>query len=992
MQKKYDEMNKAELIERLKELEKTNDDFSFLMNEDDKNKAADSTGIIKEENLELNRINKELEKLSDDYSTLFDFAPFIYIVLNEKGVIVNANLEASNLFRFPKYNLINLPFSSFVHPDFKTDFLQQLNEAKRKKEKTINELLLLIESKSIFCQITLVPYVPDGEIATFFRVTINDISSKYGFELTARSKDEEFSAIFNQFIAGLVIYDLNGRIKDVNKKYCEIVGRKKSELLNLSINDITHPDDISKTIEELKNITPENPQRFFEKRYLRPNKEVVWVNKGIVLIKGKAGKYNMIVGTIEDITARKAAEEALRESEARFRLMADTTPAFIWMTDANGKITYMNKTRLEFSGNTLDENLNSNWKDSIHPDDLPLLLRIQKENVNKSKLQFEFRLKSHEGKYRWIYDTAIPRYTAEGKFTGYIGSGIDISDIKEAEEKLKKAYQREKELRLETEKGKGKLSFLAEATSILNSSLEYNITLKTLAYIITPQLADWCSIDLLSDGNLNRVVVSHVDPAKVNLAHEIGDKYGPDPSGSSGIWNVIRTGKSKLYKIITEEQLKATTQNEEHLKITMELGLESAMIVPLKLRDQVFGAMTLVYAGSGRYYDEEDLQFIEDLAIRAALAVDNARLFKEASQLNYNLERQIEQLHHEMNEKKRTRALLEESEEKFRQLAENINSVFYIFNPHSKKIEYLSPAFKTIWGMEPDEFYLDSDQLYKFIHPEDIEQVSAVESTSPIPELEYRIIRPDKKVRWIYTKSFPLKDDKGEIYRIVGLSEDITQRKNTEEQIKNSLKEKELLLREIHHRVKNNLQIISSLLSLQSSYIKDQQTLEIFRDSQNRVKSMALVHEKLYQMKDLAGIDLPEYINDLTQMLRNTYRRQAGAINFHLDIDKIVLNIDMAIGLGLIINELISNVYKHAFPNQMKGEVYVAVKTEKNNSLTVRVEDNGVGFPENINFYNTESLGLQLVNTLVEQHWGKIKLQNKNGAHFKITFPELKYR
>src|SRR5690606_32879155 len=233
-------------------------------------------------------------------------------------------------------------------------------------------------------------------------------------------------------------------------------------------------------------------------------------------------------------------------------------------------------------------------------------------------------------------------------------------------------------------------------------------------------------------------------------------------------------------------------------------------------------------------------------------------------------------------------------------------------------------------------------------------------------------IRPDKKVRWIYTKSFPLKDDKGEIYRIVGLSEDITQRKNTEEQIKNSLKEKELLLREIHHRVKNNLQIISSLLSLQSSYIKDQQTLEIFRDSQNRVKSMALVHEKLYQMKDLAGIDLPEYINDLTQMLRNTYRRQAGAINFHLDIDKIVLNIDMAIGLGLIINELISNVYKHAFPNQMKGEVYVAVKTEKNNSLTVRVEDNGVGFPENINFYNTESLGLQLVNTLVEQHWGKI--------------------
>ncbi|MGE5498230.1 MAG: sensor histidine kinase, partial [Syntrophothermus sp.] len=215
---------------------------------------------------------------------------------------------------------------------------------------------------------------------------------------------------------------------------------------------------------------------------------------------------------------------------------------------------------------------------------------------------------------------------------------------------------------------------------------------------------------------------------------------------------------------------------------------------------------------------------------------------------------------------------------------------------------------------------------------------------------------------------------------------DISERKKREEQVKASLYEKEILLKEIHHRVKNNLQIISSLLNLQSEQIEDERALALFNDSRNRVKSMALIHERLYQSHDLAHVDFAEYINELSRFLYRTYVTNEQRVGINVDTENIFLAIDTAIPCGLIINELLSNALKYAFPDSDDGLVEVKFKNAEGDRFELIVQDNGVGLPSDLDFRNTSSLGLQLVVSLVQQIKGEIELDRSCGSRFTVKF------
>ena len=216
---------------------------------------------------------------------------------------------------------------------------------------------------------------------------------------------------------------------------------------------------------------------------------------------------------------------------------------------------------------------------------------------------------------------------------------------------------------------------------------------------------------------------------------------------------------------------------------------------------------------------------------------------------------------------------------------------------------------------------------------------------------------------------------------------DMTQRKKDHELVKKSLKEKEVLLKEIHHRVKNNLMIISSLLNLQSHYIDDKEHLEIFRESQSRANSMALIHERLYKSSDLKSIDFGDYIQNLAREIFHSYSTTDSEINLIVDVEEVMLDIDNAIPLGLILNELLTNSMKYAFPQGESGEIKVKF-SKKDKTYTLIVEDNGVGFPPRFDYKNTDSLGLQLINNLTAQISGELELDTTNGTCFKIEFLE----
>lgn len=235
------------------------------------------------------------------------------------------------------------------------------------------------------------------------------------------------------------------------------------------------------------------------------------------------------------------------------------------------------------------------------------------------------------------------------------------------------------------------------------------------------------------------------------------------------------------------------------------------------------------------------------------------------------------------------------------------------------------------------------------------------------------------------------------LLRMVGdILANALERKQVEEQLNASLKEKEVLLKEIHHRVKNNMQVISSLLNLQSSRIQNQEILDMFKESQDRIRSMSLIHERLYQSADLAKIDFSHYIQNLASYLFQSYRIDPEAVILKTDVQDVSLDINKAIPCGLIINELVSNSLKYAFPQfkekdkkkREKGEIHIQL-TSNDGEVTLLVKDNGIGLPEDLDIETAHSFGLQLVTTLVAQLNGRIEIKRKPSALFKITFDRM---
>lgn len=232
---------------------------------------------------------------------------------------------------------------------------------------------------------------------------------------------------------------------------------------------------------------------------------------------------------------------------------------------------------------------------------------------------------------------------------------------------------------------------------------------------------------------------------------------------------------------------------------------------------------------------------------------------------------------------------------------------------------------------------------------------------------------------------YPIKDINNNVVEVSGIGFDITENKINEEKITQSLKEKEVLLKEVHHRVKNNMQVISSILNLQSSYVKDNYALNLLKECQNRIKSMAFIHESLYQSKNFESVNFSEYVTTLSKNLVHTYSINTKKIKLILTLDDLMLNLDTSIPCGLIINEIISNSLKYAFPDNRDGIIFVNLRVV-NNKVNIEVGDNGVGIPDSVDIKNTQTLGLQLVDTLVEQISGTIKLSRNKGTIFSIEF------
>ena len=337
--------------------------------------------------------------------------------------------------------------------------------------------------------------------------------------------------------------------------------------------------------------------------------------------------------------ARIAAEEAvrandellhaLRSSEAQYRVLAEAIPHLVWTARPDGGFDYWNRRWYEYTGLSEAESLEYGWWQVVHPDDRE---RARQEFLRMMETgevyDTQARLRRADGVYRWHLARALPVRDGEGHLRQWFGTCTDVDDQKRATEAMR---------------------FLAEASTVLSESLDYEETLQRVARLSVPQVADWCVVDIFDDrGSAHRLAIAHVDPKREERAWEMWELYPPRPDDPNGIYEVYRAGRSELIEEVPDQILVSNSQDEEHLRLGREAGLKSYMVVPLVARGKILGTLSFITDVSERCLTEADLALAEDLARRAANAVDNARLFREVQEADRAKDQFLAMLGHEL--------------------------------------------------------------------------------------------------------------------------------------------------------------------------------------------------------------------------------------------------------------------------------------------------------------------------------------------------------
>lgn len=339
----------------------------------------------------------------------------------------------------------------------------------------------------------------------------------------------------------------------------------------------------------------------------------------------------------------------------------------------------------------------------------------------------------------------------------------------------------------------------------------------------------------------------------------------------------------------------------------------------------------------------------------------------------------------------------------YRETIENAKGVPYSLYYADKRYTFVGKGIKQLIGIDHQE--LTFEKLKEIS-----QEVVVTDTEAPFEPLEYvkafrngkidryqvdlRLVTPGGAEKWISDCSVPIRDEKtGKVIGSLGIMQDITERKQAEQALKISLQEKTRLISELYHRTKNNMQVIMSMLKIQSDRMDDIRLQKVLQESVNRIHAMALVHEKLYQSQNLSRIDLAEYIRDLVQLLVRTYQISPNKIKLTFDLESIPMLIDFAVPCGLILNELISNIFKYAFPGEQSGEVHIGLhRLKEKETVFLTVSDNGIGMPENFDYRKSKTFGLPIIVAIVEhQLQGKIEFEGENGLTCRIQFRDDQY-
>ncbi|HPJ34253.1 MAG TPA: PAS domain S-box protein [Spirochaetota bacterium] len=721
--------------------------------------------------------------------------------------------------------------------------------------------------------------------------TLVDITERKSAEDELKKINERFRLITENMSEGVVLSDLNMRLVYVTPSVIKRHGYSFEELNDIPLEKRMTRESYERFIKMVsEEMAPEklaDPDldlyRVIELEYIRKDGSTCWSESSFRLIRDSSGKPAGILGVGRDITERKQIENALIESEARFRGLSEDVPAYICTFLPDCTMTYANPALAEMAGIDSRELTGKNFLDFIVPSEKEKIEQIIRglspekptEFHEQTHLDSDGSISYQEWRNRAFFDD-------RGRPLRYLSVGVDITERKETEERL-----RAQTLAMEA---------AIDGIAILDADQKYKY---------------------------------------LNRAH--AETYGYENVGE-----LIGRSWRALYG------------NDELLRFDNE-------IMP-QLKNS--GA----YRGSAVGKKKDGSSFDQELSLTA---LDNGGLVC---------------IVRDITESKRIEKSLRESEEMYRLLVDHSSDL--IWNLALDGIfTYVSPSWERVTGYIPEEIV--GTLFQPMVHPDDVdvclnylEQMS--HSSVVLPGPEYRVKHADGTWHWHAATGTPVIGDDGEFISLVGVSRDITERKLADLQIRNLLKEKEVILKEVHHRIKNNMNTIFGLLALEADAHDVPEVKNVLRDSAGRVQSMMVLYDKLYRSEIKSDVSVIDYFPALIKEIVSIFPN-AQDVAISTDIEDIDLAADILSPLGIIINELITNTMKYAFQGRAGGSIKMKVARE-GEMITVVYQDNGIGLPGSVTCETSSGFGLQLVSMLLKQIRGNIRIERNEGARFIIDF------
>lgn len=701
------------------------------------------------------------------------------------------------------------------------------------------------------------------------------------------------------------------------------------------------------------------------------------------------GRPVAILEANTDITERKAAEEALRQSEEHYRTIVATANEGVWLVDVEARTVYANDRMAAMLGYTPEELADLTVIDCTFPDDVASHREHIGQNVEGKVEQFDTRFRRKDGSSLLVLGCTSPVRDATGTVVGALGMFTNITERKQAEQERLDLLARAQEARAQAEEAQQRLTVLADASALLASSLDYETTLRSLANAVVPRIADWCAVHLVdADGTVRQIAVTHRDPAKVALAHELERRFPYAPNARVGVAEVLRSGRPELVSEVSDELLEQLTSEADLLQVLRDLGFSSWMVIPLAARGHLLGAITLVAAESGRHYGQGDVALAEVLARRAALAVDNARLYQEAQRVAAEQSAILSQMADgvAMVDPAGRLTFLNEAGQRLTG-GESSSSLEAALTRH---------AITTVDG-EP--FALDQLPL-----------AQALARRETVSDARWRLTRVDGTDIVVQGSATPVVGESGELLGAVSTFRDVTAQVVLEQQ-------KEDFLSAAAHDLKTPLTSLQGLAQmLQRHLARDRDTNpEQLREGLQRIEQNARrMTSMINELLDLSRLEMGEGLElnrrsvDLVSLVTQSVAehrdtREAGRLTLDSRVPELV-GIWDADRLERVIGNLLSNAVKYGSAD---APIVVTVREENQNGTfraVVSVEDHGIGIPHEDLPHIFErfhrggnvsrdtlgtGIGLAASKQIVEQHGGTIDVVSQEGigSTFTVRLP-----